>query len=188
MQFRAEDEWSRQRAIRPVCLPEMTIGGSRVDPQDHAAVSDLSSRRSIGGGGVRSQLLRAIALALVMGIGNPGRAAEHRVATPKKIHVGVYVKEVHGISLKDSLVTVDFYVWFRWTDDGLKPLESFDLVNGRIESKQSAYDANIEGVHYASCRVVAALHKLWDVSRYPLDSHTFAIEIEDNNLEAEKLI
>ncbi len=65
---------------------------------------------------------------------------------------------------------------------------TFDLVNGRIESKQSAYEANIEGVHYASCRVVATLHKLWDVSRYPLDSHIFTIEIEDNNLEADKLV
>ncbi len=123
-----------------------------------------------------------------MGIGNQGWAAQGRAVAPKQVHVGVYVKQVHGISLRDSLVTVDFHVWFRWTDDVLKPLESFDLVNGRIESRESAYEANIEGVHYASCRVVAALHKLWDVSRYPLDSHTFAIEIEDNNLEADKLI
>ena len=36
--------------------------------------------------------------------------------------------------------------------------------------------------------MVAALHKLWDVSRYPLDSHVLTIEIEDNNLEADKLI
>ena len=36
--------------------------------------------------------------------------------------------------------------------------------------------------------MIATLHKLWDVSRYPLDSHVFTIEIEDNNLEADKLI
>lgn len=136
----------------------------------------------------RWKIARIIAVALIIGIGNAGRTAECPAAPAKRVYVGVYVKQIHGISLKDSLATVDFHVWFRWTDDGLKPLESFDLVNGRIESKQSVYETNIEGVHYASCQVVASLHKLWDVSRFPLDSHIFTIEIEDNNLEADKLI
>jgi hypothetical protein len=42
------------------------------------------------------------------------------------------------------------------------PLESFDLVNGRIESKQSPTESIVQGVHYSSCQVVATLHKLWD--------------------------
>lgn len=129
-----------------------------------------------------------IALALLIGMGNAGQAADQSTTTAKRVYVGVYVKQIHGISLKDSLATVDFHIWFRWTDDSLKPLESFDLVNGRIESKQSPMESNIKGVHYASCQVVATLHKLWDVSRYPLDSHVFTIEIEDNNLEADKLV
>ncbi len=129
-----------------------------------------------------------IAFMLTIALTCPARAAEHPAAPPENVYVGVYVKQVHGISLKDSLVTVDFHVWFRWTLDGLKPVESFELVNGRIESKQNAYEANVDGVHYASCRVVATLRTLWDVSRYPLDSHTFEIEIEDNNLEADKLV
>jgi hypothetical protein len=130
--------------------------------------------------------IAASAIALIFGIASQGSATIHTVGSPEKVYVGVYVKQIHGISLKDSMATVDFHVWFRWTDDSLKPLESFELVNGRIESKQNTYEANIKGVHYASCRVVATLHKLWDVSRYPLDGHVFSIEIEDNNLEADK--
>ena len=86
-----------------------------------------------------------IALALLIGIGSPAPAAEQSAAAAQRVYVGVYVKQIHGISLKDSLATVDFHVWFRWTDNGLKPLESFDLVNGRIESKQSTYEADIQG-------------------------------------------
>ena len=139
----------------------------------------LHDRRSIAG---------FVAIGLLIGIGNLGRAAEPSTASAQRVYVGVYVKQIHGISLKDSLATVDFHVWFRWTGDGLKPLESFDLVNGRVESKQSVYETKIGGVNYASCTVVASLHKLWDISRYPLDSHTLTIEIEDNNLEADKLV
>src|SRR5947209_676129 len=79
-------------------------------------------------------IARVIALALAIGVGTPGRAAEPPAAV-HRVYVGVYVKQIHGISLKDSMTTVDFHIWFRWTDDGLKPLETFDLVNGRIESK-----------------------------------------------------
>lgn len=185
---RAKAEWAGERAVFPVLLREATIGRGRFGPQDCPRVSDWTAARSIGGRGHRSQVLPAIALALVIGIANPGRAAAQPAAAPKKVYVGAYVEQIHGISLRDSLVTVDFHVWFRWTDDGLKPLETFDLVNGRIDSKQSVYATNFGAVHYASCRVVATLHKLWDVSRYPLDSHIFTIEIEDNDLEADKLV
>jgi hypothetical protein len=136
----------------------------------------------------RWSVARIVTFALVVGIGKTGPAKEQSMAAAQRVHVGVYVKQIHGINLKDSQATVDFHIWFRWTDDGLKPIESFDLVNGRIESKQNVYEARTEGAHYASCQVIATLHKLWDVSRYPFDSHKLTIEIEDNNLEADKLV
>jgi hypothetical protein len=143
-----------------------------------------------GGKRTRNELGVAtiVAIAWLIGIGSIGRAAQSSVATAQKVYVGVYVKQIHGISLRDSQATVDFHIWFRWTGDNLKPLESFDLVNGRIDSKQSVYESTVNGMHYASCRVVANLHKVWNVSRYPLDRHFITIEIEDNDREADKLI
>jgi len=125
---------------------------------------------------------------VALGMSHSAWAAEESKSGPKTIYVGVYVKQIHGISLKDSQAVVDFHLWFRWTDDDLHPLDTFDLVNGSIESKLNVYQATTQGVHYASCRLRATLHKLWDVSRYPLDSHIVSIEIEDNDLEADKLV
>lgn len=107
---------------------------------------------------------------------------------PKEVHVGVFVKQFHGISLKDSQLVVDFHVWFRWKDPELKPLETFELVNGTIQSKENPFQLEVKGFHYASCRVVATLHKVWDVTRYPLDSHDVSLEIEDSEFEIHKLI
>jgi hypothetical protein len=135
-----------------------------------------------------SGVVTFIAFACLTGIDIAGRAAEPSAATAQKVYVGVYVKQIHGISLRDGQATVDFHIWFRWTGDSLKPLESFDLVNGRVESKQSVYESTVKGMHYASCCVVADLYKLWNVSRYPLDSHVITIEIEDNDREADKLL
>jgi len=132
---------------------------------------------------------RAILLVLALGIAaSRAEGADGSESGPKKVHVGVYLKQLRGISLKDSQVVVDFHVWFRWTDNDLKPLDSFELINGTIDSKQNVYEADVQGYHYATCRVLATLHKVWNVARYPIDAHTVTIEIEDAEREAHKLV
>ncbi|HEX3870730.1 MAG TPA: hypothetical protein VHV77_09855 [Pirellulales bacterium] len=102
---------------------------------------------------------------------------------PKKVHVGVYVNQIDSVSLKDSQVTVDFHIWFRWTDPDIKPLETFDIVNGKIDTKEDVVEQTMGDVHYACCRVMATIHKLWDVSDFPLDEHMVDIQIEDGEFE-----
>ncbi|HWB01282.1 MAG TPA: hypothetical protein VG713_22485 [Pirellulales bacterium] len=107
---------------------------------------------------------------------------------PKRVTVGVYVNQVDNVSLKDSQVTVDFHIWFRWTDDDLKPIETFDVVNGKIDTKEDIVTLEGNGYHYACCRVIAIIHKLWDVSHFPLDEHVIPIQIEDGEYEAFKVV
>jgi hypothetical protein len=104
-------------------------------------------------------------------------------SNPKQVYVGVFLNQIDCVNLKDSQVTVDFHIWFRWLDDGIKPLETFDLSNGQITSKQDIYEDKIQGYHYAACRVLATIHKVWDVSKYPMDSHELVISIEDGEYE-----
>jgi hypothetical protein len=99
------------------------------------------------------------------------------------LYVGVFLNQIDAVNLKDSQVTVDFHVWFRWLDDSIKPMETFDLANGQITSKQDVYEDKVQGFHYACCRVLATIHKVWDVSKFPMDSHELVISIEDGELE-----
>lgn len=117
----------------------------------------------------------------------PLAAQEAAEAQPTPVYVGVYVNQVFDMSLKDNEFSVDFYVWFRWQGKEVDPVESFDVVNGRIDSKEGIYRDEIEGYNYASCRVVATVTKFWDIRRFPLDNHTLTIEIEDNDNEEFKL-
>ncbi len=105
----------------------------------------------------------------------------------EKVYVGVYLNQITSISLKDNQFTADFYIWFRWKDKNINPLESFDLVNGNIESKEGIYQDEVKGFKYAVCRVDATIKKFWDISRFPLDNHILTIEIEDNDNEEFKL-
>jgi hypothetical protein len=106
----------------------------------------------------------------------------------KKVYVGIHLNQITSVSLKEEQFAVDFHVWFRWTDDDIKPLETFDLVNGQIDNKEDVYQAKLDGVNYAVCRVVGKIHKLWDVSDFPLDGHVITIEIEDSDFEEYKQI
>ncbi|MEO0126469.1 MAG: hypothetical protein ABIL44_01805 [candidate division WOR-3 bacterium] len=106
---------------------------------------------------------------------------------PEQVYVGIYLNQITSISLKDNQFVADFYIWFRWKDKNLNPLESFDVVNGHIESKEGLYQDKVNGFNYGVCRVVATIKKFWDISRFPLDNHTLTIEIEDNENEEFKL-
>ena len=101
----------------------------------------------------------------------------------KVVYVGTYLNQVIGMSLKDQKVSLDFHIWFRWKDDDLKPLETFDLTNGQIDAREDVYQAKVGEFHYAVCRCMATIQKQWNVHDFPLDNHDITIEVEDNDAE-----
>ena len=82
--------------------------------------------------------------------------------SPEVITVGAYVNQIYGISLKENKLTVDFYLWFRYRSKDVHPLDSFEIMNGRIESKTVVEKKFINGVRYEACRIIATLNKFWD--------------------------
>jgi hypothetical protein len=107
---------------------------------------------------------------------------------PAKVVVGVYVNQIYEMSLKDNKLVIDFWIWFRWTGDDLKPYESFEVKNARIDSKSDPTIKQVNGENYAYLRVVANLTHFWDVSAYPFDDHTVKLDIEEVDNEQEKVI
>jgi hypothetical protein len=107
---------------------------------------------------------------------------------PRKVIVGIFLNQIHGFSLRENKFEADFYIWFRWKGDDLNPLETLNLMNGRIDSKESVYESVREGERYSYCRIRATIITSFDVSRFPLDNHTITLEVEDNDLEDDKLV
>ena len=110
-------------------------------------------------------------------------------AAPVDVVVGIWVNQIHEISLKENYFVADFYVWFRWKGADLKPQNSFALVDGRIESKTEAITRTLapSGENYAYVRVVARMTKFWDVSSFPLDNHQLQIVVEEEDSENDKV-
>ncbi len=107
---------------------------------------------------------------------------------PQTIATGVYINRIYDVSLRDNRFVTDFYIWFRWTDKALKPFESFEVANGRIESRETVYQDVVAGFEYAVVRATATVTKYWDITSFPLDNHRLSLEIEDSQNEDFKVV
>jgi len=106
---------------------------------------------------------------------------------PVDVLVGIYINSIGEFSLKESGWTADFDIWFRWTGEGVRPGENFQVVNGQIDQREKK-DAYVTGrEHYERYRVKARLTKFFDSSRFPFSDQGLTIQMEDSTHEAERL-
>ncbi len=97
----------------------------------------------------------------------------------------MYVDQVTSIDLKANQFTIDFWLWFRSSGRTTSPLDSFELMDGRVNSKTNVIKKKLpDGQDYAAARINATIHHQWDLRRYPLDDHTLEIAIEDGELDS----
>lgn len=109
--------------------------------------------------------------------------AQEKQDKPAEVHAGIYVSRIYGMNLRENQFSADFYLWFRWKKADLKPYETFEVVNGHVESKELIYQDRLDDSYYTVSRVSATVTKFWDVRRFPLDNHIMTIEIEDSQDE-----
>jgi hypothetical protein len=55
---------------------------------------------------------------------------------PLEVRAGIHVDRISEFSIKGTGWTVDFYIWFLWQGKELNPDESFQLLEGEIESRE----------------------------------------------------
>ncbi len=107
---------------------------------------------------------------------------------PHHVNVGIYVNQIKSVDLKTNSFVVDFWIWFRWKGTSIKPMESFEIVGGHVDSKENEVHDVVKGYNYAAARVTATVTKFFDIARFPLDAHALAIEVEDGEMEKERLV
>jgi hypothetical protein len=124
----------------------------------------------------------ALMLLLLVGV---ARADE---PTPHVVTTGIYLNQLYSVDIKNSQFTADFYLWFRWKGDELKPLDTFELPSGRVTSRTGIVKKKIGDENYVCVRLIATFTKFWDLRRYPLDAHTLNIEIEDSDQDIHHMV
>lgn len=142
--------------------------------------------------------LAALALGLALALPGPAQAqaaapeAPASAAAANPVLVGAYITKIQDLNFRENKYVIDFYLWFRWKAEGAlaeyKPLESFEIINGKVENKGSIVEKKIGDVSYAAVRVSATMSETWELARFPFDSHTVRINIEDSGLTIPDLV
>lgn len=113
-------------------------------------------------------------------------------AEPGKVVVGTYINKVQEVSFRDSRIAIDFYIWFRWKAEGelkdYKPLESMEIINGRVDAKSSVVEKKIGDLSYASARLTATIFKTWGLETFPFDHHQVRVHVEDSQYVNDALV
>jgi hypothetical protein len=113
-------------------------------------------------------------------------------AQPAQVVVGTYINKVQDLSFRENKYTVDFYIWFRWKAEGaladFKPLDSFEIINGRIDAKTSVNEKKIGDLNYATARITATMAETWDLVDFPFDWHRTEMRIEDSVYTLQDLV
>jgi hypothetical protein len=104
---------------------------------------------------------------------------------PQPTYVGIYINDIHGLDLKSSTYTVDFYIWFRWR--GNVDPSNFEFLNAELQLKEHEYRQFVGGYHYVSYHCRGVFHIAFDYHRYPLDEHQLVLEMEDGFYESGQL-
>jgi hypothetical protein len=112
-------------------------------------------------------------------------------AAAGEVTIGTYVNNIEDVNFRENKYTLDFFVWFRWKAEGelvnYKPLESLEVLNGRVEDRSSIVEKKIGGLQYASARIRATMADTWDLAAFPFDWHRSEVRIEDSVYTAEQL-
>lgn len=140
---------------------------------------------------LRSGLLLLVCFWLA-GVAAAQSAPPVPAAAPAEVTVGTYINKIQDLNFRENKYSLDFFVWFRWRPEGAlkdyKPLESFEIINGRIEGKTSVVEKQIDGVNYASARITAVIAETWDLRNFPFDWHRTEVRIEDSVFTADQLV
>jgi hypothetical protein len=128
------------------------------------------------------------------GTAEPGQAQPeltpppgHEHDVPADVRVGIYLDRIADLSIIGSTWKADFYVWFHWRGNIAHPGESFQVVNGEIQSKTLMEQRNDGRDHYALYRVAAQITKNFDIARFPRDDHLLTLSIEDSARQSYQL-
>lgn len=104
---------------------------------------------------------------------------------PTTTNIGIYINQVASIELKNNQYTIDFWVWFRGPARPVSPVDTFEIINGRINSKTNIIKKKMpDGQDYSAARINATVHQHWDLRRYPLDNHRLELVIEDSEIDS----
>ncbi len=115
-------------------------------------------------------------------------------AEPKhQVTIGMYVNDIQTVNLTTYSYAVDLYLWFRWTDPSINPVEQFEFMNTfdpEAHVQTLLYDQpqpQPDGSLYQIVRHQGLFSAKFPLHDYPFDRQVLSVTVEDTTMTAESL-
>ena len=105
-----------------------------------------------------------------------------------QVSVGIYLERIPSLSMKETVWTVVFDVWFRWRGPSASPAENLVVVNGSIESKERQAEHHDGEDHYERYQIEAKITKSFSIKRFPLDEHLLLLALENGESVRQRMV
>lgn len=125
----------------------------------------------------------ALLVGFIFSMSSTSQAQAQTAPRPNTILVGVYVLNVGEVDLRTGSYTIDFYLSMRCPNAGCN-FGSFEFMNGRATSISLEENTTTEKFW----RVQGNFYENLDLHKYPFDSHSLSIQLEDQLLTTQYLI
>lgn len=113
------------------------------------------------------------------------------ISYPLKVEIGLYVLNITRLDMKDCDFNADFYIWYKLDPlaSGVWSPETIEFANGTIESASPLQtDTPTDGKLYWSQRIKGKFQGNFNLHRYPFDSQTLSIIIEDREAPEDQVM
>jgi hypothetical protein len=104
------------------------------------------------------------------------------------ISIGVYITSIYDLSLPENSFKTDFWLWFNYKNDSLKPLETIELVNAKeIEISMPSTEKK-NNINWGAQKIKTQIKKQWNIDNFPFDTQILQILVEEAIKDTSALI
>jgi hypothetical protein len=116
----------------------------------------------------------------------PAVSTSTGAAAPESVRIGIFVRDVYDVDLKNGTYEVDFDLWLEWK--GNVDPTGFVVLNGKKDEQEKVAVVTGSEGHSALYRCQYRFHQALDRHAYPLDAHRLTIQVEDGQHTVRELV
>lgn len=104
------------------------------------------------------------------------------------LKLGMYITSIHDLNLGENSFKADYWVWFNYAKDSIKPLETMEVVNAKENSYFSPSIEKKNNIMWSMHKCKSVIKKQWNIENFPFDKQYLKIVIEEATNDYNKIV
>jgi len=109
-------------------------------------------------------------------------------AHPDTVRTGIYVTSVHNIDFKDMEYTIDFWLWFKYTNRDFDFLQNLEIPQAKTVNKSFSTIDSTNGRYFVQMKIQCVMKDSWRISNFPFDRQALRLSLENSQYDSKSLV